>query len=373
MLNPHDCVAFIPDVRGKMSSPESVLNRLRRANRGLLLQEWKILRCEESGPGHTWILSMEASVKALEKLDFKSYFSFGRVQFRLKASKAEGSEKPTTRPKPWDERGQFRFGVLGLGLNLLVVEPQRSRTKGISILPKRRVHSRQEELQDRRRLRGAVDSLQARGRQDPTRAEGQEALVCDLGAERPAPDRKAESPKGPGAWGVPGGGRRAGVLPSEFNWRGAPGGDRLVRGLERPPQGRGMEDPALAQAAGKARWVKPSSLYRRIFNNAKAASYTISRRFANELLDMALIQEPWTTGPARINGLGNIPGKLTTFSFLLRRRGGNTINNPNGGEQLERTVCSAYFAGDIGAENPPTLVKNLVRHCRRNNMQLIVG
>ncbi|KAG5898546.1 hypothetical protein JTB14_012445 [Gonioctena quinquepunctata] len=77
--------------RGKRTSPESVLNRLRSTYQGLLTQEWKILRREESGPGHRWTFSMEeASVKARKTLDFKPYFSFGRVQFRLKASKAEG-------------------------------------------------------------------------------------------------------------------------------------------------------------------------------------------------------------------------------------------------------------------------------------------
>ncbi|KAG5900439.1 hypothetical protein JTB14_029325 [Gonioctena quinquepunctata] len=35
--------------------------------------------------------------------------------------------------------------------------------------------------------------------------------------------------------------------------------------------------------------------------HAKAASYTISRRFSNELLVLSLIQGPWTTGPGRIN------------------------------------------------------------------------
>ncbi|KAG5885417.1 hypothetical protein JTB14_036066 [Gonioctena quinquepunctata] len=69
-------------VRGKRTSPGSVLNR------------------EASQPGttdarvedptlrkvRTRTFSLEeASVKALEKLDFKPYFSFGRVQFRLKA------------------------------------------------------------------------------------------------------------------------------------------------------------------------------------------------------------------------------------------------------------------------------------------------
>ncbi|KAG5872579.1 hypothetical protein JTB14_035559 [Gonioctena quinquepunctata] len=116
MPKPHVCVAFIPDdVSGKRTSPESVLNRLRGGNRGLLTQEWKILRLEESGPAHTWTFSMEeASVKALEKLDFMPYFSFGRMQFRPKDSRAEGSEKPTTRPKPskpGDETGPSTSGI----------------------------------------------------------------------------------------------------------------------------------------------------------------------------------------------------------------------------------------------------------------------
>ncbi|KAG5866236.1 hypothetical protein JTB14_027638 [Gonioctena quinquepunctata] len=116
MPKPHVCVAYIPDlVGGKRTSPESVLNRLRRANRNLLTQEWKILSCDESGSGHTWTFSMdEGSVRALEQLDFKPYFNFGRVQFRLKALKAEGSGKFTHRPKPsnpGDEIGPSTSGV----------------------------------------------------------------------------------------------------------------------------------------------------------------------------------------------------------------------------------------------------------------------
>ncbi|KAG5873121.1 hypothetical protein JTB14_031625 [Gonioctena quinquepunctata] len=74
----------------------------------------------------------------------------------------------------------------------------RSEEDLFSLLSKRRVHSRQEprvtgQLQVRRRLREAVDSLQARGGKDPTWAEVTEALVCDSRAERPAPDQEAES------------------------------------------------------------------------------------------------------------------------------------------------------------------------------------
>ncbi|KAG5894696.1 hypothetical protein JTB14_034744 [Gonioctena quinquepunctata] len=70
----------------------------------------------------------------------------------------------------------------------------------------------------------------------------------------------------------------------------------------------------------------------------------------------------------RLNGLANIPDFCSEDVVAAQL----TIPTKEG--QLELTVCSAYFARDIGAENPPTLVKSLVRqHCRRNNMQLIVG
>ncbi|KAG5897148.1 hypothetical protein JTB14_020877 [Gonioctena quinquepunctata] len=45
---------------------------------------------------------------------------------------------------------------------------------------------------------------------------------------------------------------------------------------------------------------KTMKLIQANLQHAKSASYTISRRFTNELLDVVLIQEPWTTGPGRI-------------------------------------------------------------------------
>ncbi|KAG5892731.1 hypothetical protein JTB14_001102 [Gonioctena quinquepunctata] len=65
---------------------------------------------------------------------------------------------------------------------------------------------------------------------------------------------------------------------------------------------------------------KTSKLIQANLQHAKAASYTISRRFANELLNVALIQEPWTTEPGRINGLGNIPGKVMFHSLRNKPR-----------------------------------------------------
>ncbi|KAJ8913784.1 hypothetical protein NQ315_002690 [Exocentrus adspersus] len=40
--------------------------------------------------------------------------------------------------------------------------------------------------------------------------------------------------------------------------------------------------------------------------HAKAATYVLSRRFKEEQLDIAFIQEPWTSNTDRVNGLGNI-------------------------------------------------------------------
>ncbi|KAG5897874.1 hypothetical protein JTB14_000754 [Gonioctena quinquepunctata] len=73
--------------------------------------------------------------------------------------------------------------------------------------------------------------------------------------------------------------------------------------------------------------------------HAKAASYIISRRFTNELLDVALVQKPWTTGRGRMNGLGNIPveniGLEPTFVTSNRQ------------EDLDLTVSTRYIGDKI--------------------------
>ncbi|KAG5877490.1 hypothetical protein JTB14_020853 [Gonioctena quinquepunctata] len=105
---PYVCVVIIPnDVRGKETSPESMLSMLRRANRRLPMQALKILCCEESGPGHTWKFSIEkASMKFLEAIDPKPNFNFGKGQLRLEASEAEGSGKLSDQPKPSNPRDE---------------------------------------------------------------------------------------------------------------------------------------------------------------------------------------------------------------------------------------------------------------------------
>ncbi|KAG5869375.1 hypothetical protein JTB14_005686 [Gonioctena quinquepunctata] len=64
-----------------------------------------------------------------------------------------------------------------VGLSLLVVDN----------VGRQKEPRRAGQLQDRRRLRRVVDSLQVRGREDPTCAEVMKALVCNLGGGRTGP------------------------------------------------------------------------------------------------------------------------------------------------------------------------------------------
>ncbi|KAG5879519.1 hypothetical protein JTB14_019120 [Gonioctena quinquepunctata] len=68
--------------------------------------------------------------------------------------------------------------------------------------------------------------------------------------------------------------------------------------------------------------------------------------------------------------LRGLEGERPLRDFFYEDMVAAQVTIPTEEGRLDLTVYSAYFAGDIGAENPPTLVKNLVRHCRRNNMQL---
>ncbi|KAG5869456.1 hypothetical protein JTB14_014460 [Gonioctena quinquepunctata] len=73
--------------------------------------------------------------------------------------------------------------------------------------------------------------------------------------------------------------------------------------------------------------------------HAKAASHTISTRFANELLDVALIQEPCSTGPDQINGLGNIPGEVI-FHSLGNKSTACILSGKNIDDSLVTDFCS---------------------------------
>ncbi|KAG5886849.1 hypothetical protein JTB14_017655 [Gonioctena quinquepunctata] len=182
--------------------------------------------------------------------------------------------------------------------NLPVAEPQSSRIKEVAefpiraerslLLSEKRIDGRQEpkttdQLQDRRR-----QSRFATGPRTERRGEGNPNLTdkginLDLG-------RRMGAPVGESSGLVLGrtegysGGRRSRLLRREDvqlhddTWSNP----RRAQGAEGPFHGANLQ-------------------------HAKTDSYTIIRRFADELLDVALIQEPWTTGPSRINVLGDIP------------------------------------------------------------------
>ncbi|KAG5879518.1 hypothetical protein JTB14_019119 [Gonioctena quinquepunctata] len=144
-----------------------------------------------------------ASVKALEKLNFKPYFSFG----------SSLGWKPTTRPKPskpGDETGPSTSGIepagsetktsTNKGSERATIQGVNTALEGISStlekegLQPTRITQGDRQTPSSETIVGAVDSLQVRGGKYPTRADVMDVLVCDLGAERPAPDREAESP-----------------------------------------------------------------------------------------------------------------------------------------------------------------------------------
>ncbi|KAG5864653.1 hypothetical protein JTB14_013327 [Gonioctena quinquepunctata] len=115
------------------------------------------------------------------------------------------------------------------------------------------------------------------------------ALVCDLGGGRTGPrlgGRESVLRKWSGG---------SGLRP----WVGIP---NHTEEEENPDFGLGMGTPAPVGEFGDLFLVRGVVGE---FQHAKAASYNISRRFANELLDVALI---WITGPGRMNGWDNIAG-----------------------------------------------------------------
>lgn len=81
----HICIAFIPDDRNKKLTADVILARLKAMNHSLPTDEWGVLHREDSGPGQVWTFTVdEASLEALRKLEFRPYFGFGRVHFRVK-------------------------------------------------------------------------------------------------------------------------------------------------------------------------------------------------------------------------------------------------------------------------------------------------
>lgn len=130
--------------------------------------------------------------------------------------------------------------------------------------------------------------------------------------------------------------------------------------------------------------------------HARAASFVLGKTFDKELIDIALIQEPWTTTTGRVSGLGNTSGKVIELGLGIKPRSCILIRKslkyfvltgfccqdvtsvqvtlPEERGTTDIIVCSAYFPGDRAAEEPPpATVRALVDHCRRNNKQLVIG
>ncbi|XP_074000238.1 uncharacterized protein [Rhodnius prolixus] len=127
-------------------------------------------------------------------------------------------------------------------------------------------------------------------------------------------------------------------------------------------------------------------------HHAKAASAVVCRRFDSEGLDLALLQEPWYHG-GFVRGLNPKLGKTLYSKSASRPRAcivlkygiGCTLipelcsgdfvtallNIITEGGPRKLVVCSAYFPGD--EDCLPSLLGDIVAHCRRERLQLILG
>ncbi|KAG5872830.1 hypothetical protein JTB14_024984 [Gonioctena quinquepunctata] len=258
MPKPHVCVAFIPgDVSGKITSPESVLNRLSSPNWGLLTQE-------ESGPGHTWTFSMEeAYVKALENLNSSRTSVTGKGGSTADKKNPEGQANSKIKDDcgggrfasgAWSGKSDSGQGDGGSGLRF-GSRKTGPRSGGIESELRKWAEcllvggeTRHPALGERVKREGEDSGSRPRSRDFESH---QERRHPDLGPGMGAPASVGEL----GSL-VPG---RGMVFPGEktFNFpraqgviHAAPGKQKVWRGEERPPQGRGIEDSALEQAAG---------------------------------------------------------------------------------------------------------------------------
>lgn len=127
-------------------------------------------------------------------------------------------------------------------------------------------------------------------------------------------------------------------------------------------------------------------------HHAKGATAVLCRRFTKSKLDIALIQEPWTTN-SRIAGIPT-SCKLIYNSGQLAPRAAILINGnvnivpitefikrdivavmvevPTTNGKTEIYVASAYFPGDIGEVPPPEVVE-FVAYCNKQNKAFIIG
>ncbi|KAG5900455.1 hypothetical protein JTB14_029341 [Gonioctena quinquepunctata] len=256
-----------------------MLNRLRRANREP--------RCDESGPGHTRTFSMEeASVKALEKLDFKPHFNYS-------------AKALPTRRRNWS------------------------------------FHQRKD------------------------RSGGD---LCYSNEEGPQPTRRTQKGRPiPRSKTVAGGGRFSSGARGEISDSGRGDGCSGLRfgGLKTGPGSGGRESVQLPKGTGS----NPSRV-------REAESFARGLGGASLRVEERKVQLSNRQWGVRFPQLAGSKKNLATrreilMDFRSEYVVAAQLTIPTEEEQLELTVCSAYFAGDIGVENPPTLVKNLLRHCRR--------
>jgi len=127
-------------------------------------------------------------------------------------------------------------------------------------------------------------------------------------------------------------------------------------------------------------------------HHAKAATDVALRRLISQKLDVLLIQEPWVT-KSRINGLSNNSGKLIYHHgenapraalfinnnidflpmsrFIQRDIAAVTIDVRVPGGSIKVALASSYHHEEEAS--PPEAVASFISHCKKMNLQFIVG
>ena len=128
--------------------------------------------------------------------------------------------------------------------------------------------------------------------------------------------------------------------------------------------------------------------------HCKAASAELSRKFAQDNLEIALIQEPYiyNNKVVGLNSVGDViyqPGNQKPRTCIVIRRDLNylTLNEFCTGDEtaikinlkntdnsnLELVLCSAYFPYDSLKPPPSENLQNLVGFCRKKNLHLLIA
>ncbi|KAG5886885.1 hypothetical protein JTB14_024742 [Gonioctena quinquepunctata] len=160
--------------------------------------------------------------------------------------------------------------------------------------------------------------MSARGRRDEASSSWIKAVGLGVGI----PNQTAKEGNPGSGWGAGRSGSRSGSGRSEVNSRGGKSHSSSERKhstsrghRERSAPRPGSRESSLRPGGGASTsgsWDGRSSSRADSGKSGKPRhpkGKLNGRRFANEHLDVALIPESWTTGPGRINGLGDIPVK----------------------------------------------------------------